>query len=105
MDENKANLTQFISIELERHVIQYGLEIVISGGFDDAEKVATAAGIDVSHLRAAHEEADTCILLHAVDAKIQGYERLIIQCRDTDVLLLLLVLPAEPRNLDESRNC
>ena len=53
--------------------------------------MATAAGIDVSHLRAAHEEADTCILLHAVDAKIKGYEKLIIQCRDTDVLLLLLV--------------
>ena len=51
----------------------------------------TAAGIDVSHLRAAHEEADTRILLHAVDATTKGYERLIIQCRDTDVLLLLLV--------------
>ncbi len=30
MDENKANLTQFLSTELERHVIQYGLEIVIN---------------------------------------------------------------------------
>ncbi len=47
--------------------------------------------IDVSHLRAAHEEADTRILLHAVDATTIGYERHIIQCRDTDVLLLLLV--------------
>ena len=43
------------------------------------KKVASAAGIDVSHLRAAHEEAD---------ATTEGYERLIIQCRDTDVLLL-----------------
>ncbi|ROL03949.1 UDP-N-acetylglucosamine/UDP-glucose/GDP-mannose transporter [Anabarilius grahami] len=31
------------------------------------------------------------ILLHAVDARTKGYERLIIQCRDTGVLLLLLV--------------
>ena len=45
MDENKANLTQFISIELERHVIQYGLEIVISGGFDDAEKWQRQLGL------------------------------------------------------------
>ncbi len=92
MDENKANLTQFLSTELERHVIQYGLEIVLSVGFDDAEKVASAAGIDFSYLRAAHEEADTRILLHAVDATTKGYERLIIQCRDTDVLLLLLLV-------------
>ena len=73
--KSKANLTQFLSIELERYVIQYGLEIIISGGFDDAEKVASAAGIDVSHLRAAHEEADTRILLHAVDAT-KGYDSL-----------------------------
>ena len=64
----------------------YGLEIVA-----DAERVASAAGNDVSHLWAAHEEADTRILLHAVDATTKGFERLIIQYRDTDVLLLLLV--------------
>ena len=38
MDENKASLTQFLSMELQRHVIQYGFQIEISGGFDDAEK-------------------------------------------------------------------
>ena len=69
--------------------------------------MATAAGIDVSHLRDAHEEADTLILLHAVDAKIKGYEKLIIQCRDTDVNIVAscVCTPAEPRDLDESRNC
>ncbi|KAL2081649.1 hypothetical protein ACEWY4_023502 [Coilia grayii] len=91
MDENKANLTQFLSNELERHVHHYGQEIVISGGFDHPEKVASAANTDVSQLQATHEEADTRILLHAVDATAKGYQRLIIQCRDTDVLVLLLV--------------
>ena len=76
MDGNKANLTQFLSMELERHVIQYGLEIVISGGFADAERVASVAGIDVSHLWAADEEADTRILLHAVDATTKEYNYL-----------------------------
>lgn len=38
-----------------------------------------------------HEEADTHILLHAVDATAKGYQRLIIQCRDTYILVLLLV--------------
>ena len=45
----------------------------------------------VSHLQATHEEADTRILLHAVDAEAKGYQRLIIQCKDTYVLVLLLV--------------
>ena len=91
MDENKANLTHFLSNELEKKVLDHGQEIVVSGGFEDPEEVASAAGIDVSHLQASHEEADTCILLHAADATTKGYQRLIIHCRDTDVLVLLLV--------------
>ena len=39
---------------------------------------------NVSHLRDNHGEADTRILLN------QGYARLVIECRDSDVLLLLL---------------
>ena len=91
MNDNKANLTQFLSNELEKHVQHYDEEIVISGGYKDPEKVTATAVIDVSHLQASHEEADTRILLHAADAASKGYERLIIQCRDTDVLVLLLV--------------
>ena len=91
MDKNKANLTQFLSNELERNVHRYGQEIVISGRFDYPERVASPAGINVSHLQATHEEADSRILLHAVDATAKGYQRLIIQCRDTDVLVLLIV--------------
>ena len=90
MDENKANLTQFLSNELERNVHQYGQEIVISGGFDDPEKVASPAGYVFPHFQTTHEEADSRILLHAVDATGKTYQRLIIQCRDTDVLVLLL---------------
>ncbi|KAM7378717.1 hypothetical protein PAMP_004321 [Pampus punctatissimus] len=77
--------------ELERHVHDYDQQIVISGGFNDPEKVASAADTDVSQLQAIHEEADTRILLHAADATAKGYQRLIIHCRDTDVLVLLLV--------------
>lgn len=53
--------------------------------------MVSTSGYDVSHLEAHHEEAGTRILLHAADATNIGYERLIIQCWDTDVLLLLLV--------------
>ncbi|KAK4885392.1 hypothetical protein RN001_001663 [Aquatica leii] len=37
-----------------------------------------------------HEEADTRILLHVLSAKISGYRRCIVDCNDTDVLVLLL---------------
>ena len=90
VDENKSNLTQFLSDELEKEVHPDGQEVVISGGFDDLEKVVSTGRNDVSHLQADHEEADPQILLHLADATNKGYERLIFQCRDTDVLLLLL---------------
>ncbi|KAM7388877.1 hypothetical protein PAMP_022886 [Pampus punctatissimus] len=50
------------------------------------------ASLNSTH--AIHEEAKTCISLHAVDAK--GYQWLIIHCRDTDVLVLLLVFAQHP---------
>ncbi|KAK4881851.1 hypothetical protein RN001_005170 [Aquatica leii] len=37
-----------------------------------------------------HEEADTRILLHVLSAKVSGYRRCIVDCNDTDVLVLLL---------------
>ena len=46
---------------------------------------------DVSHLTTNHEEADTRILLHVHDACNQEYARLVIECRGSDVLPLLLV--------------
>lgn len=35
-----------------------------------------------------HEEAD--MLLHILSAKMCGYERCVIECSDTDVLILLI---------------
>ena len=65
---------------------------IVGGGFEDLMKVLSLnVENDVNHLRANHEEADTRILLHIRDACNQGYARLVIECRDTDVLLLLLV--------------
>lgn len=77
LDANKANLTHFLSEELERHVHDSGQQILISGGFNDPEKMASAADTDVSQLQAIHEEADTRILLHAMDATAKGYQQLI----------------------------
>ena len=37
-----------------------------------------------------HEEGDTRLILHACEAADRGYERVLVICRDTDVLLLLV---------------
>ncbi|CAH3153687.1 unnamed protein product, partial [Pocillopora meandrina] len=45
---------------------------------------------DVRHLRSTQEEADTKIILHALDASAQGATQLSIHSPDTDVLVLAL---------------
>ena len=61
-----------------------------SEGFDDIKEAKTSFLRDVPSLKANHEEADTRFILHALDACQQGYEQLIISCRDTDVLVPLI---------------
>lgn len=46
-------------------------------------------GHDIASLKSDHEEADTKIILHTKEATEQGYERLVVRCKDTDVLVLL----------------
>ena len=45
---------------------------------------------DVTHLRSNQEEADTKIILHAVDAASRGASEITIHSPDTDVLVLCL---------------
>lgn len=64
-------------------------EIVTAGGFCEIDKVESTMGCDIDSLKSDHEEADTRIILHAKEASEQGYERLVVRCKDTDVLVLL----------------
>ena len=41
------------------------------------------------HLHGNHEEADTRLIFHSCEAASEGYERLVLRCSDTDVLVLL----------------
>ncbi len=92
LDENKADLANFLCEQMMVCIeLSENQEFIISGGFEDPEKVVSLAGNDVKHLGSDHEEADTRILLQAADAASCGVRRLVIHCRDTDVLLLLIV--------------
>ena len=63
--------------------------MVTEGGFINV----TDAGLtrrDQTKLSWNHEEADTGLILYACVAADRGYERVLVICRDTDVLLILV---------------
>ena len=92
LPENKANLTNFLSEQmmLEAKKSRPTCELITAGGFEEGTKAAASQGSDVEQLQSSHEEADTRIILHAKAAYMDGYERIIVSCRDTDVLVLLI---------------
>ena len=77
----------------------------MGGGYEDPVKVVSSLGRNTVYLKSTHEKADTRILLHAADTSDKGYRRIIIQCRDTDVLVLLVVFLNHDCHLDEGRYC
>jgi len=63
-------------------------ELVVAGGCDNPELVRSSTTNSMAHLFCTHEEADTRLVLHAVDAAQKQFKRMIVVCRDTDVLVL-----------------
>ena len=88
--KNKAELASFLSNELMMSAkdLSEGHELIITGGFDDTNQAWSSCQSDVSQVKSSHKEADTRFILHVKEAKEVGYNRVVIQCRDTDVLVL-----------------
>lgn len=86
LSENKADLCRFLSDRILEH--DFGdLEVVLSGGFaEESHAQSTDPTRNVDSLRASHEEADTRMILHAVDSTANN---VVVMTRDTDVVLLL----------------
>ena len=57
---------------------------------DDETAVESSPGSYIHMLQSCQEEADTLIIHHAKAAHREGYERLVISYRDTDVSVLLI---------------
>ncbi len=92
LGQNKADLAEYLSTELIQRadtLTDGGCEVVAGGGFPNPDNARSNIR-DVKHLSVNHEEADTRMIVHAMDAVKLGYKRLLVMCRDTDVLLLLL---------------
>ena len=92
LEENKTDLIKFLSKELSliANNLPTGSDLVIAGGQESDEHIVSSVGRDVRHLMSTQEEADTRLILHAYDAKHQGYEKIVICSRDTDVLVLAI---------------
>ena len=91
IQSNKENLERFLTDEfLGWSDVLPRVELVTSGGFQDATKAASSIGRNVTTLYSNHEEADTRILLHGKDAARCVFYRTVVFSVDTDVLVLLL---------------
>ena len=87
LEEKKADLLLF-STHLIEHNSTESPVIVVAGGFSNSTTVKSSdPDLDVSSLRADHEEGDTRLILHCIHAHMNT---IVVSVRDTDVLLLLL---------------
>ena len=92
MSSNKADLAAFLSRALIEKVksLSQEYELVVAGGFENILDAWSSFGRPVDGLKSTHAEADTRLILHAEDAYRHGFDRCVLQCKDTDVLVLAL---------------
>ena len=81
----KAELTEYLALKTLDKGRQSGKCVVVAWSCR-----CEATHMDASHLASNHEEADTKLLLHAVDATISGATSIEIISPDTDVFVLSL---------------
>ena len=97
---NKASIAAFISIYVEEKAksrLSSGKSIILSGGYKDgqmAKHITQNDIVELNHLFSTQEEADTHVILHAVDF-CDAASRIIIRADDTDILVLLLFYSAK----------
>ena len=85
VSENKEELFTFLAQKVSTVYIP-GKTIIST---HEQSALASPASTDVSGVSpCSHEEADTRLILHAADCVCNGYERVLVQTVDTDVLVL-----------------
>ena len=83
--KTKMELTIYLAGKTLEHARQSTRPFVVAWGSQ-----CRATHKDVEHLQRNHEEADTKMILHAVDATSDGAAEIKIHSPDTDVLVLAL---------------
>ena len=92
LPENKADLAAFLSEYIVKRFpnVPAGCELVLGGGFVCTEKTSSSSREKVLALTRDYEEADIRVILHGLEATKRDYYHIMVFCRNTDVLLLLL---------------
>ena len=96
-DENKADLARFLTeiIATEGTDLAQQCELVTGGRLCCATHARSTRRSEVK-LQGNHEEADTRLVLHSCETVNKGYKRVLVICRDTGVMLLLVhFIPAQ----------
>jgi len=90
VDENKRELFHFLSEQIMLLPTGEGKVIYATDG---TSVLSTATSQDLRSLApCSHEEADTCLFLHALNAVQNGYIKLCVRTVDTDVVVLAISL-------------
>lgn len=83
--QTKDALTCYLAENLLRNASERDIKLVVAWRSD-----CKTSFMDMSYLRSTHEEADTKLVLHAVDATSRGCTEINVYSPDTDVLILLI---------------
>ena len=84
-DNNKKDLFDFLSGKLSSFEYPVGKEVYVTSGTEVLSK-----GTDQQMHTCDHEEADTRLLIHIVDAIQKGHSNCLIRTIDTDVIVILV---------------
>ena len=84
-NKTKEELTTYLANKTSQHFQDSGQVFIVTW----RDNVISNSR-DVQHLQSTQEEADTKVILHSIDASLNGADRLDIFSPDTDVLVLLL---------------
>ena len=84
-ERTKMELTEYLSAKMIQRSECMGKNVIVAWGCN-----CQGTHLDVVHLRSSQEEADTKIILHAVDASSRGATEINIHSPDTDVFVLAL---------------
>ena len=88
LDDNKTELFKFLSQQAVKVPTADGKSVYATDG---SNVLCSSADADLSNLvPCSHEEADTHLFLHAVDAVRKGCRKLCIRSVDTDVVVLAI---------------
>lgn len=83
--KTKKELTNYLANRILEKSLEIGRNVVVAWGCE-----CRATHRNMSHLASSHEEADTKLLLHAVEVTHKGASKINIHSPDTDVFVLAL---------------